>query len=87
MYLSYADSLFFGTITFMRLSRSDLLSEIKTAISYIFLSTILTKAFIPERFAVFVEICGQFYFLKVHLKLIPPTWTSCSKKILIGSFK
>ena len=32
--------------------------DIKTAIFYIFLSTILTRAFIPERFAVYVEICG-----------------------------
>ena len=32
--------------------------EIKTAIFYVFLSTILTKAFIPEQFAVYVEICG-----------------------------
>ena len=32
--------------------------DIKTAIFYIFLSTILTRAFLPEQFAVYVEICG-----------------------------
>ena len=32
--------------------------DIKTALFYTFLSTILTKAFIPEQFAVYVEICG-----------------------------
>ena len=60
--------------------------DIKTAIFYIFLSTVLTRAFIPEQFAVYIEICGYFDFLKLHLQLIQPTWASGSKQILIGSF-
>ena len=60
---------------------------VKTAIFYIFLFIMSTWAFIPERFAFSLEICGYFDFVKIHLKLIPPTWTLGSKQILIGSFK
>jgi len=44
--------------------------DIKTAILYIFLSTKLTRALLPKGFAVYVEICRYFDFLKIHLKLI-----------------
>ena len=56
--------------------------DIEIAIFYISLSTIWTRAFIPEQFAVYVEICGWFDFLKIHLKLIPPT---LEYLIIVGS--